>query len=217
MCVSKEAYGAACTDYIARWQPLDVVLYDLCQRFPHYADPAGINAKVWIIARTYASGIERSVNSDGSHGSSLNRVAGLLASYSQEVDSLIGRIREAGADLKGSLRVILRAHAELDHMLRMITRDGRSARSFSSKYLHFHVPAVPLYDAQASAASSKLYPITPHSQSDPSVDAAYAAHAKRLLMLASDLRVTANASTLKLMDYYLLNLGGTSPNPANPA
>ena len=37
-------------------------------------------------------------------------------------------------------------------------RRRSSPRSFIAKYLHFHVPAVPIYDALAASALGKLYP-----------------------------------------------------------
>jgi hypothetical protein len=51
------------------------------------------------------------------------------------------------------LQVIVEAHGRFCQLLRPVLRGRRSARSFASKYLHFHCPAVPLYD---SVASSRL-------------------------------------------------------------
>ena len=61
MAFSPEEYRQAVDDYEKGWQATDTALYDLCRRYPNHTDRGGVNAKLWIIGRTYATGIERKI------------------------------------------------------------------------------------------------------------------------------------------------------------
>src|SRR6516225_8308780 len=70
MMFSASEYRKSLADYRAKWCAIDETLYDLCRRYPDHSDLRGINAKLWIIGRTYATGIERKIFTQGSQGSS---------------------------------------------------------------------------------------------------------------------------------------------------
>ena len=66
-----EEYIAARADYERNWHVLDGTLYEVSRRFRSHANRANVCGKLWLIGRTYASGIERLVRSKGTQGSSL--------------------------------------------------------------------------------------------------------------------------------------------------
>ncbi|MEW5826372.1 MAG: hypothetical protein AB1778_06020, partial [Candidatus Bipolaricaulota bacterium] len=68
MILSVDDYRRAVADYEHSWRATDEALYDLCRRHPDHADQAGVNAKLWIIGRTYATGIERKIPANGKQG-----------------------------------------------------------------------------------------------------------------------------------------------------
>ena len=55
-----------------------------------------------------------------------------------------------------SMAAIVEQHGRLTALLRRVSTDGKAPRSFASKYLHFHHPVVPIYDAYIYAAMTRL-------------------------------------------------------------
>lgn len=49
MSFSVAKYKAACRDYRANWEAVEVALYALCKKHPDHQSKGGINAKLWII------------------------------------------------------------------------------------------------------------------------------------------------------------------------
>ena len=203
-----EAYDAACADYAANWRALDEDLYGLCRRLPGHADPAHVNAKLWIIGRTFATGIERRVPSDGKQGGSLHTVASLLRENHEDVDGIFDRVRAIAEPLTPEkLKIVLAEHGRFNSLLRGVTHKHQSARSFASKYMHFHCPAVPIYDSLAAARLRKLLHwhgslnvIGPVEKADDW----YRWHCLRFWRLYQDLRQAGKDVTVRLVDVFLL-------------
>ena len=59
------------------------------------------------------------------------------------------------SDLQLIFKQIIRSHGKL--VRGYAGEKGNSARSFWSKYLHFHTPIVPLYDSKASKNITKIF------------------------------------------------------------
>ncbi|HUU42372.1 MAG TPA: hypothetical protein VMX57_01245, partial [Planctomycetota bacterium] len=93
MTFSPARYRLAVKEYEETWSATDETLYALCRRFPRHNDENGVNAKLWIIGRTYATGIERKIPTDGAQGGSMTKVAEHLVKHAREVDSLFARLR----------------------------------------------------------------------------------------------------------------------------
>jgi hypothetical protein len=68
-------YKKACVDYKQNWALLNGILYKMCKDYRSHKDLSAINAKVWIIGRAYATGIERMIPSSGAQGDSLGKLA----------------------------------------------------------------------------------------------------------------------------------------------
>lgn len=133
------------------WALLDNTLYDLCRLHPDHADRTGSNAKLWLIGRGFATGIERQIKSKNGQGSSM----GALCDYVHDNQAAIDRVIRLLADVaepldRKKLNIIADAHGRLCRLLRPLLRKRVSPRSFAAKYLHFHCRAVPIYDSNAA-------------------------------------------------------------------
>lgn len=132
------------------WAVLERTLYDLCQQQPGHADRAGSNAKLWLIGRGFATGIERQIKSKGGQGSSMQTLCDHVHDNHASIDEVAGLLTSVEEPLdEEKLKAIATAHGRLCRLLRPVLRKGVSPRSFAAKYLHFHCPAVPIYDRYA--------------------------------------------------------------------
>ena len=157
MHISSKDYERARFDYNQNWELRNKILYDLCQRHPRHQDFQTINAKLWLIGRTYATGIERMIPSKGDQGSSLMQLSVHIYKNRNKLDSILNRLSSIKEPLNPKkLKIIVNEHGRFSRLLGKILRKNRSARSFASKYLHFHCRAVPLYDSFANEKLRKL-------------------------------------------------------------
>jgi hypothetical protein len=207
MNLSLARYREDCKTYEDQWSTLDQTLYDLCHRCPKHDRIDWVNAKLWIIGRTYATQIERQIPSDGSQGEAMTKLARLLHSRHDEIDGLLATLGTIKAPLSiEALPVILSAHRQLSAIVERTTREGRMPHSFVSKYLHFHCPFVPIYDSVALRALRKLVPAKslPHA-GEPSADAdpVYAGYVSRFIVVYARLRDLGVRPTVKLVDNHL--------------
>ncbi len=147
-----------CEEIYEKWSgAVDEALYALCQRHPRHDDHAGVAAKCWIIGRTYATGIERQIPSNGLQGGAVGKLVRSLVEHHEQVDGLVDELRGIEGPLTPeALQAVLRVHGRFLQLLRQTVRPGVTPRSFVSKYLHFHCPVVPIYDAVARDRLSQL-------------------------------------------------------------
>lgn len=144
----KAVHAAARRDHDACWRPLDDVLRRVCIDFPGHADRAGVNAKLYLIGRSFASGIERQIKSDGRQGSALRKFGDHLEANAGALDREIARLPASAAPTDDELRTVVEVHGAVVTLIKPILARG-TPRSFVSKYLHFHAAAVPIYDSVA--------------------------------------------------------------------
>jgi hypothetical protein len=85
-------YKKACTDYKQNWALLNEILYKMCKDCRFHKNLSAINAKVWIIGRTYATGIERMISSIGAQGDSLGQLAKHMYKNRTILDSIFNRL-----------------------------------------------------------------------------------------------------------------------------
>lgn len=153
---SAEAYLRAVEQYDEYWRLADEELYRICRDHPGH-DPASVRAKLLIVGRSYATGIERAIKSKGSRVDSLTRLAEHFDQTRTAIDELMRRLTDVSEPLApDSLRTVVDVHGQLVSHLRPLTRGQRSPRSFVSKYLHFHCPAVPVFDSVVQKTIPKL-------------------------------------------------------------
>jgi hypothetical protein len=198
----------AIAEYCQSWAVADSVLLNLCRTYPAHNVQSHVNAKLLIIGRAYATGVERKIKSSGSQGSSLSQLSAHLVERARRVDAEIARLPADQHRLCAeALEPIMAAHGACVAMLAEITRNKQSARSFVSKYLHFHRPIVPLYDSYAESAARCLV----RWQSDlevvpmrPEYDAEYYWYLMRFWRLYNLALSSGVQPTVKELDYYLL-------------
>jgi hypothetical protein len=202
-------FRAAVAEYEANWRATDDALYDLCRRYPSHKRPAHINAKLWIIGRTYATGIERKIPTKWTQGSSMSQLADFFYTRGKEIDEVIGNLKNITEPLAApALKAILSIHGRLTLLVQQVTRPGQTPRSFVSKYLHFHNPAVPIIDGFAQRRLTQL--VRWHAalwlfDLPPDADPRYSDYVFRFWNLYEAASRAGAKVTVKHLDYFLLN------------
>ena len=205
---NRSKYKAAVARYGRVWRATDKTLYGLCRRYPRHNDQAGVNAKLWIIGRTYATGIERKIPANGKQGGSMSQLARHLRSHARQVDALFARLREFKEPLRSArLCDIIDVHGRYMRLLQPVLRARQSPRSFASKYMHFHCPVVPIMDTFAERALRKAVRRQRSFQVldlPPCADEHYARYVLRFWQLYSQAKAAGVRPTVRHLDYYLL-------------
>lgn len=132
------------------WSIANKVLYDLClNNFTHDTNEK-ILAKTLLIGRAYAAAIERRKNkSEINDNFYLDIVAPSFKK--SRIDLFISELKEFKDISNESMSRIIDTHYYLTQLLFKITKLEK--RSFSSKYLHFHLPELFfIYDTRAVSA-----------------------------------------------------------------
>jgi hypothetical protein len=137
-------------DYKDRWKLIDTELYALCQRRRRHNDFDEVFSKVTIVGRVYAAGISRSWRGEGDPETGTARA--LIEQAALIREGL--RRREDRAFDRQTAGKIVELHGDVTRAVSQ--RSGQLLTSFISKYLHFHSPVVPIFDARAQAAICKL-------------------------------------------------------------
>jgi len=148
------------------------------------------------------------VKSLGGQGSSISQVAEKLIARSRTVDRLFGAVSGISEPIDARmLRSIAEVHGEIIQLLQPITRKARLPRTFVSKYLHFHFPAVPIYDSYAESSLRSLV----HWESaleafeiPKKADDTYARYLMRFLSLYQEAKSRKLRLTVKYLDHYLV-------------
>ncbi len=205
---SPENYERAVAYYRETWEAADRALYDLCRRYPGQCDKAGVYAKLFIIGRAYMTGIERKISSDGTSASSLIQVAEHMLRNKTSLQEIFASLADVAEPLTPeSLRKIIHAHGQFVRLLQRITRNEESPRSFCSKYMHFHCPAVPLFDDKVMKALPKLVRWQKSFQLfdlPNDADEYYAWYVLRFWQLYQQIVAAGKTPTVKHVDQYLL-------------
>ena len=219
----RKEYCAARDDYERNWHVLDGTLYDVCRSFRSHGDRANVCGKLWLIGRTYASGIERLVKSKGTQGSSLSQIADLFTNRAAEIDDLVDRLDACTDPLTAELlENVVDIHGRFVTLMRPIIREGKCPRSFAAKYLHFHCPRVPIYDSYAERVVKK------HVRWQKSLevftmpkgaDEWYGWFIMRFWNLFQTAQEAVGEVTARHLDYYLIWMAGSSytANAGEPA
>lgn len=132
------------------WQLGNKVLYDLCSKHFTHDTTEKIIAKTLLIGRVYAAAIERRKNKDSINDDFyLNTI--VPAFKKSKLDKILIDLKKYKQISKETLPKIIDAHYYLTRLLFNITELEK--RSFSSKYLHFHLPDLFfIYDTRAVSA-----------------------------------------------------------------
>jgi len=151
MRISWNDYKESCADYKKNYELLNQTLYDLCKKHYGHRNLSAINTKLWMIGRTTASGIERMIRSKGVQGSSLEQLAEHIYKNQRTVESIFRQLSAITEPLTPEkLKIIIIEHGRFVDLLAQKSRKNQPPRSFASKYMHYHCPAIPIYDSYAN-------------------------------------------------------------------
>jgi len=205
---SSKSFLKSRIQYSENWELTDQTLYNLCQKNFDHNSLNSINAKLWIIGRAYATGIERKIPTDGKQGGSLTQLAKQLYKKRKTIDPMFKKLRNISKSLNvDSLKDISIIHGKLTQIIKRITRKNNVPRSFVSKYMHFHCPTVPIYDNFAARALKKLVPWRNELlvfDKSPNMDEEYLWHLFRFWNLYQTALKNCNSVKVKHLDFYLL-------------
>lgn len=205
-------YRELVADSESIWKITDQNLYALCRKYPRHNDPSAVCAKLWIIGRTFATGIERKIATKHTQGSSMSQVADHFTKHGARIDSWFDELRVVSAPLDDEkCGLIVSIHGRMVRLLRPITRKKQSTPSFVSKYMHFHNSVVPIYDGLALASLRGLMRWSDSMavfKMPSDADKEYGWYVMRFLALHRQLAESGLRPTTRNVDYYLLSLAG---------
>jgi hypothetical protein len=180
--INKELIDACLKSNV--WDLGNKVLYNLCSaHFTHDTDER-ILAKVWLIGRAYAVAVERRRNKEGINDSFyIDQIA--PAFKSSELDVRLSPLKTSKLSID-TLKQSLEVHGYLTKLLYKLTKLDK--RSFSSKYLHFHLQHLfYIYDTRAVDALRRFIKQVPkeleHLTNRDGIDKEYAKFACKCFSL----------------------------------
>lgn len=138
------------------WDLGNQTLYDLCtNNFTHETEQE-IIAKVWLIGRSYSVAVERRRNKIKTDINDSFYIDTIVPTFlKSDLDNKLKELKNVTELNDETIPKVLEAHDYLTKLLKTIT--ALDKRSFSSKYLHFHLPNLFfIYDSRAVIALRKL-------------------------------------------------------------
>lgn len=132
------------------WDFGNEILYEMCRQNFKHEQIDKIVGKVILIGRAYAAAIERRKNkTEENDNFYIDKVAPTIKS--SKLDYYINQLKSESELTEKNILEILKAHYYLTELIKQLTEQNK--RSFSSKYLHFHLPNLFfIYDTRAVKA-----------------------------------------------------------------
>ena len=172
------------------WTLGNEVLYKMCaDNFTHDTDEK-IIAKVWLVGRSYAAAIERRKNKDPNEDSDNFYIDTVVRAFKSS--NLDRRLKELSLCKNIDTEVLkntIETHFYLTDLIRKITNLNK--RSFSAKYLHFHLPEIFfIYDSRAAKGISNFNVRVPRNILSSSItcDKVYGDFAKKSFILMQQIK-----------------------------
>jgi hypothetical protein len=200
-------FDRAVENYQAKFQLLDQLLYDLCQKHPDHTDRHSVYAKLWVIGRAYTTGIERAIRANGKMGGSLTALAEQMVSKGKQLNELFSELAEVSQPLtEENAKQVIALHGRFIKIIGSVLRAKISPRSFASKYMHFHCNAVPIIDSVADAKLRTLvrWRTAFNFGMPKNADDYYGWFVMRFLALYRQVQNEGHHPTVKLIDAFLL-------------
>jgi hypothetical protein len=203
-------------EYEAKWGKFNSILYKMCRTMPNHVNESEVRAKVVMIARAYAAGLERHVE-DGLRGVAEKVVPKLVGAH-RWLDADLAQLAGPAKDRVPRLELVetlTRIHGRFLACLDSVTRSGHGPRSFASKYLHFHLPVFPIYDSRtvarirASGVGRWQRPWTEDHPKHSEADWYYWRHCVRIGYIVECWGRLTPKPTARNLDTWLLDSAGT--------
>jgi len=137
------------------WDFGNEILYNLCKNHFEHLNEEVIITKTLFIGRIYAAAIERRrIKTDQISNDNFYITKIAPAFKNSNLDHNLGILKKLSLN---NVEEILKTHKDLQDILKKITNLDK--RSFSSKYLHFHLPHLFfIYDTRAVSSINENYP-----------------------------------------------------------
>lgn len=190
------------------WDLGNKILYDLCRNNFTHDTADKVLAKTWLIGRSYSVALERRKNKiNDNEEFYLNTVVNTF--IESKLDIILKNLLNYNNISIDNLPKILFAHKYLTEQIFKITELEK--RSFSSKYLHFHLPELfYIYDSRAVSAIRLHVPKLPNElrilAEDTNYDKEYSHFSYKCFWLQKTISEKYNVSlTPRQLDNFLLN------------
>lgn len=147
-----------------KWKTGNDILYDMCEKYPGHTDIDEIAAKAWIIGKSYSTQLERYLRVPEGQDFYYDGIAKAILSIGDELDENIRKFKKEKVN-RENIDIMFSIHSELVNCLQRLSIEKKtkyknkdsSARSFASKYLHFHCPEFFfIYDSRANSIIPKF-------------------------------------------------------------
>jgi hypothetical protein len=201
----KKFYEDLYQEYTSKWATWDEVIYDVCRKYYSHSDMSGIAAKLGVIGKSDRSGFLGFSEKD------LSGLVDFFYKKREPLDKVFKKLKGLAEPLDSEkLAKIVQVHGELTAVFADLRKNPDTIRSFTSKYLHFHCPAVPIYDIRSEEVllnDEWFPPAEAHRHPLPHVkggDKRYAAFCQRFITVYLDLKKTVPEMGVKVVEYYLL-------------
>lgn len=183
------------------------MLLDMCRQSDH-KDVRTTASKLWLVGRSHAAALERGkIEGEGGYIATYLAVARAIVKdfrLAELVRSLRRPVPASRLYDEEHLADIQEACARLATIFERHT--GQWKISLASKYLHFHAPVVPIYDAISVGALTRLVRKSelPKAALDCWGDAGYGRHLARFAAAHSILKSEGYTADAAAMDIFLL-------------
>jgi hypothetical protein len=195
------------------WDFGNQILYDLCHDNFRHDQSEHILAKVLFIGRIYAVAVERRKVKDKYINDNFYFDRIVPTFKNSALDKMLESLKGQDIMSKENIAEILHTHYYLTKILKTIT--NLEKRSFSSKYLHFHLPNLFfIFDSRAEIALRQLTSrvpsdLKPFTQLD-NVDSQYAKFYCKCFDVKRQIEEEHNTSmTIRQFDNLLISMANT--------
>ena len=159
------------------WTFGNKILYDLCKDNFKHTEDKHILTKVLFIGRIYAAAVERRGNKEDGINDHFYIDTIAPTFRKPKLDKHLSEIKKIKTLSVDNIKPILETHFYLTTILNEITEQNK--RSFSSKYLHFHLPELFfIYDSRVLSALRHFVSFVPddlkHILQSDNIDKDYA-------------------------------------------
>jgi hypothetical protein len=137
------------------WSFSNNILYDLCNNFFEHKTDEHILTKILFIGRVYAAAVERRQNKYKIQNDDFYKNQIIPIFINSTLDERLAKLKNMNFMDSYTIKYALETHDYLVNILHEITDQNK--RSFSSKYLHFHIPEMFfIYDSRATKGIRKF-------------------------------------------------------------
>lgn len=196
---------------ITLWQFGNEILYKLCNdHFEHKTDEH-ILTKVLFIGRVYAAAVERRKNKNKIQNDNFYKNEIVPIFKNSTLDERLTKLKNMSVMDSNTIMYALETHNYLVGILKKITNHNK--RSFSSKYLHFHIPEMYfIYDSRSIKGIRKFVNMIPKKHQSilgfSNIDSEYAKFYIKCFVLKNQITLNyGNSLTNREIDNLLINAG----------